>query len=258
MILTFKIRHNRDFSEELRKARQIADFAIRNRTLSSKDVKHIGLKSVMANQILRKYGRNKTIKRVKSIKLIIPNQGIKADKESRTINIPSLKFSFGYQFPNSFDKINQIEIGSEYVYVSVSVAEKEPIKSEKYIGVDLNTTGHVAVVANPETGKILKIGKKAEHIHNKYKNLRKDLQKKGKYRKVKQIKNRESRIVRDLNHKISDKIIETAIQDNSGIKLELLEGIRNNKKHSRSFNYSLNSWSFYQLQTFIEYKAKLQ
>ena len=258
MILTFKIRHNRDFSEELRKARQIADFAIRNRTLSSKDVKHIGLKSVMANQILRKYGRNKTIKRVKSIKLIIPNQGIKADKESRTINIPILKFSFGYQFPNSFDKINQIEIGSEYVYVSVSVAEKEPIKSEKYIGVDLNTTGHVAVVANPETGKILKIGKKAEHIHNKYKNLRKDLQKKGKYRKVKQIKNRESRIVRDLNHKISDKIIETAIQDNSGIKLELLEGIRNNKKHSRSFNYSLNSWSFYQLQTFIEYKAKLQ
>lgn len=258
MILTFKTRHDRDFSEELRKARQIADFAIKNRTFSSKDVKHIGLKSVIANQILRKYGRNKSIKRVKSIKLIIPNQGIKADRENQTISIPSLKFSFEYQFPNNFDKINQIEIGSEYVYVSVSVPEKELMHPEKYIGVDLNTTGHVAVAANPETGKILKLGKKAEYIHNKYKNLRKDLQKKGKYKKVKQIKNRESRIVRDLNHKISNKIVDTAIQSNSGIKLELLEGIRNNKKHSRSFNYSLNSWSFYQLQMFIEYKARLQ
>lgn len=164
MILTFKIKHDRDFSEELRKARQIADFAIKTRTFSSKDVKHIGLKSVIANQILRKYGRNKIIKRVKSIKLIIPNQGIKVDRESQTISIPSLKFSFKYQFPNNFDKINQIEIGSEYVHVSVSVPEKEPIRLEKYIGVDLNTTGHIAVVANPETGKILKLGKKAEHI----------------------------------------------------------------------------------------------
>ncbi|CAG0950892.1 hypothetical protein METP3_00205 [Methanosarcinales archaeon] len=96
MILTFKIKHDRDFSEELRKARQIADFAIKTRTFSSKDVKHIGLKSVIANQILRKYGRNKIIKRVKSIKLIIPNQGIKVDREIQTISIQSLKFSFKY------------------------------------------------------------------------------------------------------------------------------------------------------------------
>ena len=38
---------------------------------------------------------------------------------------------------------------------------------------------------------------------------------------------------------------------------EELKGIRNNKKHSKSFRYSLNSWSFYQLQKMIEYKSKL-
>ena len=57
---------------------------------------------------------------------------------------------------------------------------------------------------------------------------------------------------------MSKKIVEIAKNTGCGIKLERLEGIRKNRKHSRSFQYSLNSWSFYQLQQFIEYKAKLQ
>ena len=59
-----------------------------------------------------------------------------------------------------------------------------------------------------------------------------------------------------MNIEVSRKIIDMAIQQNAGIKLEKLDGIRNNRKHTRSFNYSPNSWSFYQLQKFIEYKAK--
>jgi len=257
MILTYKVNHNRDFSIELIKAKQIAEYSIQNHVSSSKEVKHIGLKAVISNQILRKYGRNKNIKQVTNIKLIVPNQGIKINKENKTINITSLKFRFEYLFPNNFSKINQIEIGEEYVYVSVSIQEKELIQTDKYIGVDLNTTGHIAVLSDPETGKIIKMGKKANHIHTKYKNIRRNLQKKGKYKKVKQIKHRESNIVKDLNNKISHKIVETAIESNSGIKLEKLTGIRNNTKHTKSFNYSLNSWSFYQLQQMIEYKAKL-
>jgi putative transposase len=74
---------------------------------------------------------------------------------------------------------------------------------------------------------------------------------------LKKIKNRENRLIRDLNHRVSRKIVEIAKEQNAGIKLEELDGIRNNRKHTRSFNYGLNSWSFYQLQKFIEYKAKL-
>ncbi|MEM3325451.1 MAG: IS200/IS605 family accessory protein TnpB-related protein, partial [Thermoplasmata archaeon] len=62
-----------------------------------------------------------------------------------------------------------------------------------------------------------------------------------------EIKNRERNIERDLNHKVSKKIVEEAKQNRLGIKLEYLQRIRN-AKSSRNFRYSLNSWSFYQFQ----------
>ena len=257
MILTYKIKHGQDFAAELKKARKVAEFTIEHKTLSSKDVKHIGLKSVIANQILRKYSRNKTVKRINSINLTVPNQGIKLDKDNQEIRIPSLKLTFNYRFPNRFTKINQIEINAEYIFVSVSVPEGTPVETDKWIGVDLNTTGHVAVIANPETGKIKKLGKQAEHIHKKYKNIRRRLQKAGKYGVVKRLKKRESHIVKDTNHKISREIVDTAKEEEKGIKLEKLKGIRETAKSRRTFRYSLHSWSFYQLQNMIEYKAKL-
>ena len=140
MILTYKIKHNRDFSEELQKARKVAEFGIKHRTLSSKDVAYIGLKSVISNQVLRKYVKNKKVKSVKSVKLTVPNQGIKVDKRKRRITIPCLKLILDYQFPD-FEKINQIEIGKEYACISVTIPDVETKKVENYIGVDRNTTG---------------------------------------------------------------------------------------------------------------------
>jgi putative transposase len=75
---------------------------------------------------------------------------------------------------------------------------------------------------------------------------------------LKKIKKRESNIMKDLNHKVSREIVKIANENDAGIKLEKLDGIRNNKKHTKSFNYGLNSWSFYQLEKFIEYKGKLE
>ncbi|MGC9011055.1 MAG: RNA-guided endonuclease InsQ/TnpB family protein, partial [Candidatus Micrarchaeia archaeon] len=74
---------------------------------------------------------------------------------------------------------------------------------------------------------------------------------------LKKIKSRERNIIKDLNHKVANKIVEIAKEANAGIKLERLDGIRNNKRHAKSFNYSLHSWSFKQLQSLIEYKARL-
>jgi putative transposase len=257
MILTFKIKHDRDFTSELTKEKKIAEFVLIHKTRSTKDVKQFGLKAAISNQILRKYGNNKTIKNVNRIKLTVPSYHIRLNKDTREIGIPCLKFKTNYIFRNDFTKINQIEIDNQYAYVSISIKEQPQITPKVWLGLDRNTTGHIAVLANPSTGKVMKLGKEALHIHHKYKNIRRKMQKAGKFGVLKKIKRRESNIIRNLNHEISKAVVETAVKENAGIKLEKLEGIRKNRKHSRSFNYSLHSWSFYQLQMFIEYKAEL-
>lgn len=256
MILTYKVKHERDFSTELTKAKQVAQFALQYGTCSSAAVKHVGLKSAIANQILRKYGNNRKIKRVSSVNLVVPGQSIKTDMANSVLTVPCLKLSLRYHF-SGFFKVNQIEVSQHYAFISVTVQDSPLIQPTAWLGVDLNATGHCCVISNAATGKVLKLGKKTQHIHLKYKNQRRKLQKHGKLRLVKKIKQRESCIVRDLNHKITRKVIDYAISNNAGIVLEDLSGIRKNRKQAKSFRYSLHSWSFYQLQSFFKYKAKL-
>jgi len=257
MILTHKIKHGCDFSEEFKKARQVAEYGLKTKSRSSSDVKQFGLKSTIANQILRKYSGDKECKRIRSVLLSIPSQSINVDMEKRVIKIPCLKLELNYMFRNDFVKVNKVEINRDYAFVSITVEDEIEIVPVGFIGVDLNTTGHCVVVGNPITGKVVKMGKQAHHIHNKYKSMRRSLQKKGKYGMVKRIKDREKRLVRDLNHKMSREIVEIAKENKCGIRLENLKGIRKRGNQSKSFRYSLNSWSYYQLQEMVEYKAKL-
>lgn len=243
MILTIKIKHCTDLTSELEKAKLVALYALKTKSRSSKDVKHIGLKSAISNQILKKYSSNKKLKRINKVKLTLPSQSIRVnDKE---LIIPCLNLLIPSDlFRYKFHKINQIELDKTYAYISGEVIEPEVINSDKYIGVDLNTTGHCAVIGIPHTGKVIKLGKKALHIHNKYKSIRKTLQSKKKYRKLNQIKRRESNIIRDLNHKISKKIVLTAKENGCSIKLENLQGSR---------HVVLNAYSFLSLHTFHDY-----
>ena len=257
MILTYNIKHDRDFSRELFLAKKVADFAIKTKSDSSKDVRHLGLKSAIANQILRKY-RRRGIKKISSVKLTVPGQSIKFDSDTKLAKILCVNLELDCRYLPEFQTIKQIEIGKTFAYISVEIQEPETKQATKFIGIDCNTTGHAVVVAVPHTGKIHKLGKSAIHTHTKYKAIRKTLQKKGKFSLLKKIKDRESRIVKNINHHISKKIVEIAVSEKSGIRFENLKGIRKNKKNSKKFRYSLNSWSYYQIQQLTEYKAKKQ
>ncbi len=248
--LTYKVKHNADLSSELKKAKNVALFAIKTRSLSSKDVKQFGLKSIIANQVLRKYSRNKKCKQVRRVKLTIPNQGLLF--KDKSIRIPSLKLIIS--FDKIIEKINQVELDDTYAYICCSVVDDIQYKERSCIGVDLNATGHIAVASIDD--KVLKLGKEAPHIHRVYQSIRRKAQKNRTYKFIKKIKNKESRKIRDINHKISRKIVDIAKIKNYAIKLENLTGIRK-KKQGKKVNGIKSNWSFYQLQQFIEYKSKL-
>jgi putative transposase len=84
--------------------------------------------------------------------LTLPSQSIKVTRATNTITIACLKLNLEYYFPNTFSKINQIELDDIYAYISVTIQEPQTITSTTWVGVDLNTTGHCAVMAHPDTG----------------------------------------------------------------------------------------------------------
>jgi len=255
MIVTYKLRHQFDLLDALQKARQIAEFAINNRNkLSSKEVAHIGLKSAISNQILRKYGRNKRCKSIKKVNLIVPSQSIQI--KDKLLKIVPLNLVLNISYLPAFTKVNQVELSNEFAFISVEVAEAIVFSPTGYVGLDRNATSHIATLANPSNGKVAKLGKSCSHLRNKYRNIRKSAQKQGAYRFIKkQLDKREANIMRDINHKIAKEIIQYCLENKVGLVLEDLKGIRKQKLKGKKLNGIVNSWSFYQLENFLTYKA---
>jgi len=98
--------------------------------------------------------------------------------------------------------------------------------------------------------------KKVKNTSAKHAHLRKELQSKGTRsakRKLKKLSSRERRFVTDVNHCISKQIVNS---EHMVFALEDLSKIRVQKRREKQFNRKLNSWSFYQLEQFIRYKAE--
>ena len=257
---TILVKHNIDYSIELAKARQVAEWAVANKMqISSKHVKHIGLPSAISNQILKKYGMNKDIKGVSSVKLTIPRNGdgirITGNNE---ISVTCIKKQIHCWYDLSNIKlINQIEADNQYYYITFDVDEAPVYQPIGFIGVDLNATGHVAVIASGN--KILKRGKKAAHIKKIYGCIRRKLRKQRKYNLLKKLKNKERRVTKDINHKLTTELVNLAKDTGQGIRMEDLKDIRKrtNKKSSKKTRRITNNWNFYQIRQMVEYKAKI-
>ena len=92
----------------------------------------------------------------------------------------------------------------------------------RWIGVDLNTTGHVAVAADPDSGKVMKLGKNIHYVHShSLKNCTK-LFREGKLWKLKKFKSRERKKFKSALHAICRQIVFFAESLGSGIKFERL------------------------------------
>ena len=142
-----------------------------------------------------------------------------------------------------------------YLLISVETEKQQPIEPDGFLGVDLG----ISEIASTSDGDSFS-GKQIDICRERFQTLRTNLQKcgsKSAKRHLKKIRNKEANFRRHTNHCIAKKIVKKAKRSRCAIVLEDLKGIRKRMKARKSNKSRMHGWSFYQLRSFIEYKAEL-
>lgn len=142
--------------------------------------------------------------------------------------------------------------------IAVGIKENE-CAGNSAMGVDLGLK--CPAVCNTSDGKVKFVGngRKNKYIRRHHKTKRKKLGKAKKLNAIRKSQDKEQRIMKDIDHKLSRQIVRFAIENKvSEIRMEKLANIRKTAKTSRKNEKNLHTWSFYRLAQFIEYKAKLE
>lgn len=149
-----------------------------------------------------------------------------------------------------------IERDGVFFLIAVCEVPEAPLNENPsgFIGVDLG----IVDIATTSTG-YRAAGRGLNRHRKRQLALRRKLQAKGTKsakRRLKQRARKEARHAADINHIISKKIVTTAERTGRGIALEDLTGIRDRVRLRKDQRAQLHSWSFHQLGSFIEYKAR--
>jgi putative transposase len=153
--------------------------------------------------------------------------------------------------------------GGYYIHIQIKNDAPKLIQADNVIGVDFGRTDIVVTSNNKKWS-----GREIRDVRDKYSKLRANLQKKASKgtrssrRRCRQLLQRlsgkEKRFQRHINHVISTTIISDAKKSNSIVAIEDLTGIRertNQQPRNKTERRRSNSWAFYQLRTFLEYKG---
>lgn len=146
-----------------------------------------------------------------------------------------------------------------HLTVEKEITEKPITSTTEFIGVDVGMN-HLAVATTTEKKNVFFRGGDIKNLRNTFSTQRKRLQKKGTRsakRMLKHLRERETRLMKNVNHVVSKQIIETAMQYKVPlIAMENLTGIRERTTVKKKQRYGHSSWAFRELQSFVEYKAK--
>jgi len=164
---------------------------------------------------------------------------------------------------------SNFKIEDNDIYLLITYKQPDSIKPEidvnKVMGIDLGINRPVSIYISNEKNQPqqINIGLKIQHERMKFYKHRKSLQESLKYSKgghgrsrkmksLEDLKDKEKNWSQLINHTISREVIRIANEYNVGvIHMEDLTGITTNSK-----DYFMKSWAYYQLQTYIVYKAK--
>jgi IS605 OrfB family transposase len=139
-----------------------------------------------------------------------------------------------------------------WLHIQVEADNPEPVNDDSRIGIDLGIN-NIAVCSDNSFYN----SKHHKMVKGRYQHLKAELQSKGTRsakRKLREIRGRERRFVKDMNHCLSKELVSKPFVV---IAMEDLKGILNQKRNrGKRFNKVLGSWSFQELQGFVEYKAE--
>ena len=145
-------------------------------------------------------------------------------------------------------------IGNEwYLFVSCKFDDPKPIDVVDVLGIDLG----IVNLATDSDG-VTYSGTSVEINRKKFSHRRRNLQRKGTKaakRKLKQISGRQARLQSDVNHVISKRVVNKAKDTSRSIGLEDLTGIRERVTVRRAQRARHANWAFFQLKSYISYKA---
>ena len=135
-----------------------------------------------------------------------------------------------------------------------------PDQPSRWIGVDLNTTGHAVVAADLFSGKVMKLGKKTRYTPTSTTKNCTKLYKEGKLWKLKKMKTRERKNFKAILNKISRQIVSFAESACAGIKFEKLftYRYRYHDEAEPSYEFSFENGSFLSLIHLVEKRALSQ
>jgi len=124
----------------------------------------------------------------------------------------------------------------------------------RWIGVDLNTTGHVAVAAEPLSGSVIKLGRNMHTAPRQSSRRCTKLYREGKLWKLKKNKGRDRQMFKNTLNSISRQIVSFAESLCSGIKLEKLFSDRRCQVSRKQvpLEFSFENNSFITLQRLVE------
>ena len=219
---------------------------------------------VVAKSLIVKYQRNPKCVAVSNIVLpICGDQGKQVKLVDGGLRIPALfKMEvLPVVFPRPIcGLVRQVEFfkrkGQWLASVCYNTPAHELVEVERVIGVDRNSVGNVAVLADPQNGKVLHLGFNPAATKYTWRRRRANLKSKGCRRTLRHLGRKQSRRTTHENHIVSKQIVSYAVKHHRVIVVENLESVR--KPQSRIRGYVEKSqWAFYQLLSFIQYKAAL-
>jgi len=143
-----------------------------------------------------------------------------------------------------------------WIHITIQIQVKIKNSYSSILSIDLGEKTIATTVSVTQSGiqKVNFYGKEIRGIRRHYQHLRNVLGKKKLFKKIKQLGKKENRTIQDKLHKISRKIVNQALKQNSVIVIGNLKHIRKHTK-GKVFNRIISNWPYHKLTKMIEYKA---